>query len=64
MIGGANVTINATSRRCCTTEAEGGTEGGDAVTPVVALLFSKGDAVTARIGSSPTALDAVGRGYW
>jgi hypothetical protein len=53
--GGHNVTISAYSDRCVKTQAEGGSAGGVAVTPVVALLIEKDDTVVARIGTGGSA---------
>ena len=52
--GGAGLTIDAIGFRDMYTQAEGGTAGNTAVTPVVALVVSVDDDVTARIGTSAT----------
>jgi len=57
--GGSSVTVDAFGFRDIVTTAEGGTAGGTAVTPVVALLVSKDDHVTARLGTG-SALSASG----
>ncbi|WP_159604522.1 beta strand repeat-containing protein, partial [Agromyces humi] len=55
LTGGSSLTIDAFGFRELLTTAEGGTEGGTAVTPVVALVVSVDDDVTARLGTSGTA---------
>ncbi|MGU3646757.1 beta strand repeat-containing protein, partial [Microbacterium sp. C23T] len=47
--GGGALTVSATGFRDLATKAEGGTAGDTAVTPVVALVISVDDHVTARI---------------
>ncbi|MDQ0612683.1 hypothetical protein QF046_000324 [Microbacterium sp. W4I4] len=60
LTGGAGLTVAANGLRDMSTKAEGGTEGGTAVTPVVALVVSVDDDVTARVGTSGT--DYIGTG--
>ena len=60
LTGGTTVTVDALGFREVVTKAEGGTTGGTAVTPVVALVVSVNDDVTARLGTSGTALTATG----
>ncbi len=55
LTGGASLSVDAFGFREVLTKAEGGTEGGTAVTPVVALLVSVNDQVKARLGTSSTA---------
>ncbi|MGL4256521.1 MAG: hypothetical protein ACRCSL_09310, partial [Microbacterium sp.] len=49
--GGTGLTVDAWGFRDLATASEGGTTGGTAVTPVVALVVSVDDDVTARIGT-------------
>ena len=52
LTGGSSLTVDAFGFREVLTKAEGGTAGGTAITPVVALLVSVNDHVTARLGTS------------
>ena len=52
LTSGTTVSVTATGARTVETSVEAGTEGGTAVTPAVALVLMKDDAVTARLASS------------
>ena len=49
---GTTITVTALGTRVVETSVEAGTSGGTAVTPAVALVLMKDDAVTARLSSS------------
>ncbi|MET0909351.1 MAG: hypothetical protein ABWZ99_07760, partial [Ilumatobacteraceae bacterium] len=52
LTGGSSLTIEAVGVREMLTTAEGGTEGGTAISPVVALVVSVDDDATARLGTA------------
>ncbi len=60
LTSGSTVSVTAIGTRVVETTVEAGSKGSTSISPAVALVIDKDDAVTARLGTSGTSLSASG----